>query len=157
MKFNNLSHEEKLEIQKNLKEYMDKIGGKNYFFSMIENIKDSKQHPLLNKTAKYHFENGTISWGKEIFKDKVTTLKKVVIASTSENILLLDDIKLKKDLINTIKTVGKLEFIVKIKDEIVFQFSAFKTISEDNIELNHLFQIIFFDSINNTKRILSYK
>ena len=157
MKFNNLSHEEKLEIQKNLKEYMDKIGGKNYFFSMIENIKDSKQHPLLNKTAKYHFENGTISWGKEIYKDKVTTLKKVVIASTSENILLLDDIKLKKDLMNTIKTVGKLEFIVKIKGEIVFQFSAFKTISEDNIELNHLFQIIFFDSINNTKRILSYK
>jgi len=157
MKFNNLSHEEKLEIQKELQEYIDKIGGKNYFFSLLENIRDSKQHPLLNKTAKYHFENGTISWGKEIYKDKVVTLKKVIIAATCENILEIDDLKLKKDMLNTIKTLGKLEFEVKVKNETIFKFKPFTTVSEDNIELNHLFQIIFFDSINNTKKILAYK
>ena len=76
MKFNNLSHEEKLNVQKEIIDCMDNIGGRNYFLSMIENIRESKQFPLLNKTGKYHFENGTILWGKEIFKDKLITLMK---------------------------------------------------------------------------------
>jgi hypothetical protein len=157
MKFNNLSHEEKLEVQKNLNDCMEKIGGKNYFIGMIENIKDSKQHPLLNKTGKLHFENGTITWGKEIYKDKVTTLKNMLISNKDDNILETSNSKMKKEILNMIKTLSKLEFIIHIKKEIVFSFEPFEIISDDNIRLNHFFQIIFFDSLNNTKRILTYQ
>ncbi len=157
MKFNNLSNEEKLEVQKKLIACMDVIGGKNYFIGMIEDIKSSKVHPLLNKTGKYHFGNGTITWGKEIYKDKVLAIKNMLIVNDDDNILKTDDMKIKKSLVNTIKTLGKLEFIVHVNKEEVFRFKPFNTIDENNVELNHFFQIIFFDSLNNTKRILTYK
>lgn len=157
MKFNNLSHEEKLEIQKIVLKCMDAVGGRNYFLGMIENIKESTQHPLLNKTAKYHFENGTISWGKQIFKEKVFALKNMFIQHSEDNLLTIKNEKLNKEIRNCIKTMGKLNFIVQPKEGEEFNFSPFHTISETNVESTPLFQIIFFDSLNNTKRIIDYK
>ena len=157
MKFNNLEHEEKLEIQKLVFDCMEKIGGRNYFLGMIESVKEAKQHPLLNKTSKCHFENGTIQWGKEIYKDKVITLKNMLIENDKDNILDCSDEKMKKNINNVVKTLGKLEFTIKTKETEGFTFKPFNTISADNVELDPLFQIIFFDSLNNTKRILTYK
>ena len=56
--------------------------------------------------------------------------------------------------------MAKLEFVVKNKDKKDgegFSFKPFNTINDDLIEFNPLFQIIFFDSVNNTKKILKYK
>ncbi|MEA2049300.1 MAG: hypothetical protein U9O56_01000 [Campylobacterota bacterium] len=157
MKFNNLSHDEKLEIKKLVVDCIDTIGGINYFLKMIEDIKEATNHPLLNKTAKFHFKNGTISWEKQIFKEKVLALKKLLLNnSEDENILNIDDIKLKKEISNTIKVMGKLVFVIKT-NEGEYSFSAFNTINDTNVELDPLFQIIFFDSLNNTKRIYKYK
>ncbi|MEA3498363.1 MAG: hypothetical protein U9R16_04805 [Campylobacterota bacterium] len=157
MKFNNLSNEEKLKIQKIVFNCMETIGGRNYFLGMIESVKEAKQHPLLNKTSKCHFQNGTIQWGKEIYKDKVVTLKNMLIASDKDNILDCDDAKMKKNIINVVKTLGKIEFTIKTKETEGFVFKPFNTIDENTVELDPLFQIIFFDSLNNTKRILDYK
>ena len=157
MKFNNLSHDEKLDVQKLVVDCMDTLGGRNHFLGMIEGVKEAKQHPMLNKTGKFHFPSGTISWGKEIYKDKVVTLKNMLIASDNDNILGCDDDKMKKNINNVIKTLGNLEFTIQIKDGNEFKFKPFSTVSDDNVELDPFFQIIFFDSLNNTKRILSYK
>lgn len=157
MKFNNLSHEEKLEIQKVVLKCMDAVGGRNHFLGMIENVKESSQHPLLNKTAKYHFETGTISWGKQIFKEKIFALKTMFIQHIDDNILTIKNEKLNKEIQNCVKTMGKLEFIIQPKEGEEFIFTPFQTISENHVEATPLFQIIFFDSINNTKRILDYK
>jgi hypothetical protein len=81
----------------------------------------------------------------------------MLISNDDDNILKTDNQKIKKDLINTIKTLGNLEFIIHVNNEKVFNFKPFNTINNDNVELNHFFQIIFFDSLNNTKRILTYK
>jgi hypothetical protein len=157
MKFNTLSHDEKLDIQKLVQECIDIIGGKNYFFKMIEDIRQSKPHPLLNKTGKYHFTNGTIQWKKEIYKDKIDAIKTILISNNEDNILSITNQKLLKDIKNSIKTLGKLEFVIDTKDGKTYSFKPFKTISDENVELDPMFQIIFFDSLNNTKRILSYK
>ncbi|MEA3513051.1 MAG: hypothetical protein U9R37_05565 [Campylobacterota bacterium] len=157
MKFNNLSADEQINIQKIVLDCMEILGGRNYFLGMIEDIKESKQHPLLNKTGKCHFKHGTITWGKEIYKDKVEALKSLLINHQEENILTVKNEKLNKDVKNTIKTLGKLNFLIEIKDGNSFTFNPFKTINETDVELNPLFQIIFFDSLNNTKRILDYK
>jgi hypothetical protein len=157
MKFNNLSHEEKLEIQKLVFKCMEAVGGRNHFLGMIENVKASTQHPLLNKTAKYHFANGTISWGKQIFKEKVIALKEMFIQNSNNNILTIKNEKLNKEIKNCIKTMGKLEFIIQPNDSEEFKFTPFYTRDEEYVETTPLFQIIFFDSINNTKRILDYK
>lgn len=157
MKFNNLSHEEKLEIQKEVFKCMESMGGRNHFLGMIEDVKDSSQHPLVNKTAKFHYKNGTVNWKKQIFKEKVMSLKAMFIQHSDDNILTIKDLKLNKEIKNCLKTVGKLEFTIVPNEGTEFKFSPFKTINEDNVEATPLFQIIFFDSINNTKRILDYK
>lgn len=157
MKFNNLSHEEKLETQKLVLKCMETLGGRNHFLGMIEDIKELPQHPLLNKTGKLHYTNGTITWGKQIFKEKVSALKMLFIQHPSDNILNIKDLKLQKDIHNCLKTMGKLTFLITSKDGNTFSFEPFKTINENNIETTPLFQIVFFDSINSTKRILDYK
>jgi len=157
MKFNNLSHEEKLETQKLVLKCMEAVGGRNHFLGMIEDIKESGQHPLLNKTGKLHYKNGTISWGKQIFKEKVFALKNMFISHSDDNILTVKDEKLNKEIKNCLKTMGKLQFLITSKEGNEFNFIPFKTISETNVESTALFQIIFFDSLNNTKRIIDYK
>ena len=157
MKFNNLSHEEKLETQKLVVKCMEAVGGRNHFLSMIESIKDSAQHPLVNKTGKLHYSNGTISWGKQIFKEKVFALKDMFIKHQDDNILTINNEKLNKEIRNCLKTMGKLEFLITSKEGNEFTFLPFNTISETNVETTPLFQIIFFDSLNNTKRIIDYK
>ena len=127
---------------------------------MLEDIRGEKKYPLSNKTGKLHFKTGTINWDKHIYEDKVDVLKQVAMNSLEENILLLEKEKLRKQLLNTVKTMVNLEFTVKNKnkkDGEGFKFRPFHLISEDNIEFDPIFQIIFLDSINNTKKILKYK
>lgn len=157
MKFNNLSHDEKLDVQKLVIDCMDTLGGRNYFLGMIEDVRDGKQHPLLNKTSKFHFKHGTITWGKEIYKDKVMAIKNMLIKYPDNNLLAIQDDKLQRDITNCIKTLGKLTYTINIKDGNDYTFKSFNTINKDNVELDTMFQIIFFDSINNTKKILDYK
>ncbi len=160
MRFNNLSHDEKIDIQKELNDCIEKLNGQFNFFRMIEDIRESKKHPLSNKTGKLHFKTGTISWDKHIFEDKIDVLKKVVINAPKNNLLSVENDKLRKQLVNAAKTMAKLEFVVKNKDKKDgegFSFKPFNVINDDSIEFNPLFQIIFFDSVNNTKKILKYK
>ncbi len=160
MKYNNLSSEQKKDLHERIVECANSIGGQNHFLKLIEDIREAKQFPLLNKTGKFHFKTGTISWGKEIYKDKIDALKNIIRIIPSDNLLECDNVKLKKDITNTIKTLGKLEFIVKpndLKDGDGFRFKPFNTIDENNVEFNPIFQIIFLDNINNTKKILTYK
>ncbi len=152
-----MSHDEKLEIQKKVLELLEIVGGKNHFLKLIEDVKESSQHPLMNKTGKYHFSNGTITWGKQIFKEKVVALKNMFIQHHEDNILTIKNEKLQKEILNCMKTLGKLNFIIETKDGNKFEFQPFVTITETNVETNPIFQVIFFDSINNTKRILDYK
>ena len=157
MKFNTLSHNEKLDIQKEILSFVDILGGLGNFYALLDSVKDAKQHPLLNKTSKFHFKGGTIVWQKEIYKDKVDTIFDALKTVQSSNILEIENEKLKKQILNTIRTLGKLKFTITMEDKDIFEFEPFKTISESNIELDVIFQIVFFDSINNTKKILKYK
>lgn len=157
MRFNNLSHDDKHEVQKTVLKCVKAVGGRNHFLSMIESIKDHDKHPLLNKTGKFHFKHGTITWGKEIFKDKIKSIKEMISQHFDTNLLTIKKEKLNKEIKNCIKTMGKLEFVIETKDGGEFKFTPFVTISEKNVEINPLFQIIFFDGIHNTKKIIDYK
>ncbi|MEA3353501.1 MAG: hypothetical protein U9Q33_06780 [Campylobacterota bacterium] len=160
MRFSKLNHEEKLELQKLLSNTIEALGGQFNFFTMLEDIRESKKHPLSNKTGKLHFKTGTISWDKHIFEDKVDILKQITIKCKEDNILSVENEKFKKQILNTAKTISKLEFTVNNKTNEasnLLVFKAFKTLDNENIEFDPIFQIIFLDSINNTKNILKYK
>ena len=160
MRFNNLSHDEKLDIQKAVEDKIEKVGGQFNFLTMLEDIREPQKHPLSNKTGKLHFKTGTITWDKHIFADKVDLLKDAARICLEENILSIENLKMRKQLLNTVKTMAKLEFKVKNKnkkDGEGFSFHPFNIKDDTNVEFNPLFQIIFLDSVNNTKKILKYK
>jgi hypothetical protein len=157
MKFLALSHNEKLEVKKQLLEFVDILGGLNSFFKLLESIKEAKQFPLLNKTGKYHFPNGTIVWNKEIYKDKIDAIANILKIVDNQNILDTTNIKLKKAILNSIRTLGNLNFIISTKESKEYIIKPFITIDETTVFINPLFQIIFFDNISNTKKILKYK
>lgn len=158
MRFNNLSYDDKLELQKSLNSFVEFIGGKHKFLSMIESIREASNHPLTNKTGKFHFSGGFIVWGKEIYKDKIITLKNMIISYTDDNLLEIEDNKLQKKIVNIIKTFANIKFIVTLtKTKQTFEFEPFYIKSETNIEINPLFQIIFFDGITSIKKILDFK
>lgn len=160
MKFNLLTHEEKIDLQNKLNDCIEKVGGQFNFFKMIEDVKELPRHPLTNKTGKFHFATGTINWDKHIFEEKVEVLKQAIINAQSNNLLDLQKEKLKKQLINAARTIVNLEFTVKnknIKDGDGFSFKAFLKMDDETIQFDPLFQIIFFDSVNSTKNILKYK
>ncbi|MEA3289951.1 MAG: hypothetical protein U9Q04_07220 [Campylobacterota bacterium] len=159
MRFNNLSHDEKLDLKKELENTIEKLGGQFNFLTMLENIREEQKHPLSNKTGKLHFKSGTITWDKHIFEDKVKVLKQISINTKEDNIVSVDNEKIKKQILNTIKTISKLSFKVKNKDQkedIALEFKAFNIIDDNNVEFDPIFQIIFLDSVNNTKKILKY-
>jgi len=157
MRFNTLCHDDKLDIQKKLLNFVEQLGGLGVFYTLLDDTREPKQHPLLNKTAKLHFKYGTISWGKTIFKEKIDTIFSILKVVQDDNLLNVEDQKLKKAILNSVKTIGNLIFTIELKDKQPIEIKPFIKKSDDNIELDPIFQIVFFDSINNTKRILKYK
>lgn len=157
MRFNNLTSDEKLQLQQKLFQLMEILGGKNYFLKMLEEIREASQHPLLNKTGKYHFSQGTITWKKQIFKEKIQFLKNIFVEYHDNNLLEIPNKKLQKEVINTINTLGKLTFEIATKENQHYSFQPFITLSETCIEIEPIFQILFFDSVVSTKKILDYK
>ena len=75
---------------------------------MIEDIRESKKHPLSNKTGKLHFKTGTIAWDKHIFEDKIDVLKKVVINAPKNNLLSVENDKLRKTASKCCQDYGKV-------------------------------------------------
>ena len=74
MNYDNLTNEQQEEISNQIKEDVKSVGGTNFYLALIENIRDTKPNALLNKTAKFHYGNGIITWDKPIYKETLTAL-----------------------------------------------------------------------------------
>ena len=137
------------------------FGGKNYFLQLIEALRDTKPHPLIEKNCAFQFTLGKITWGKVIFNDKVLLLAKVRDEATKEgNILHEKGTRAYKNAMNLIRTLHPIIFEVKPKnsnDGAGFSIQAFDTVNEDTVRLNPVFEALFFAPVSATKKILAYK
>ena len=73
--FNNLNDDEKLYYHKLLTTSANQYGGINFFLQLIEILRGTSPHPLINRHQDFLFELGNIRWGKTIFKDKIELIK----------------------------------------------------------------------------------
>lgn len=164
--FNKQSDKTKAFLALFMQKLSQNFGGANPLLSLVEALRANKPHPLLNKKCLVSSEKVQISWNKTIFKDKFDLLQEIVIGHKSSedidfNILDLESQKTKKRVVNMIKTLLPVKFVVnEIGDEDNgFEFGIFETIDLTNefVTLNPVFTALFFCSTDYTKRALKYE
>jgi hypothetical protein len=159
MIFKNLTIDEKNKLSTELTHYSKNIGGDNFFLTMIENIRESKPNPLLNKTAICHYKNGTLSWKKTIYKDTLTILFNGIRKEEKDGDIL-DGLNVKeyKQTMNMLKILKPIEITVNPKEEYEgFSFSILDTTEMKKTKISLIFKIIFFYNIEFAKEVLNHK
>ncbi len=159
--FNNLNEEEKKLQHEKLMDCAKNMGGKNFFLSLLEAIRETKPHPLIAANSEFDTEFGTITWNKVIFNDKLQLLLKArVNESKQDNLLPEKDAKNYKKILNLLRTLKPIVFHVKPgnpEDGQGFYFQAFDVINEEKTKLNPLFDAVFFCSVDTVKKALNYE
>jgi len=159
--FSSLENEQKEQYHRELVKCAESFGGKNYFLQLLEEIRETKPHPLVSAQKEFSIEVGSIRWNKVIFNDKLLLLQKARTNEKKQNNLLPDvGAKGHKKVLNLLRTLKPIVFIVKPlnrKDGDGFMLQPFVVIDEHTTKINPLFDALFFCSIDVIKKILSYE
>ncbi len=163
--FNKQSEETKALIHLFMKKAAENVGGTNFLLALIEAMKKQKPNALMFKGCQIASENTIMKWNKVVFKDKVEVLEEILAAHRSSedpdfNILNNENAKKKKNILNMVRTLAPLEFIVtpqNHKDGVGFNFKVFETVEDDNVVLNPIFIAMFFCSTEFIKKALKYE
>ncbi len=163
--FNKQSEDAKSLIHLFMKKAAENVGGANFLLALMESMKKQKPNALMFKGCQIASENTIIKWNKVVFKDKVEVLEEILAAHRSSedpdfNILNNDNAKKKKNILNMVRTLAPLEFVVTPQnhnDGSGFDFKVFETIEDDNVVLNPIFIAMFFCSTEFIKKSLKYE
>ncbi len=159
--FNSLSDEEKEQYCEQLNNYAKSIGGVNFFLQLLEAIRETKPHPLISANREFTVGVAKVKWNKVIFNDKLQLLIKARTDRNKQgNLLPKIDTKGYKKVLNLLRTMKPIVFTVKPahrEDGDGFMFQPFEIVSETSTKLTPIFDMLFFCSVDNTKKILNYK
>jgi len=159
--FNSLSEEEKRLHHEKLLLCANNFGGKNFFLSLLEAIRETKPHPLVAANSEFVTEYGKITWNKVIFNDKLQLLLKArVNEGKQDNLLPGKDAKNYKKILNLLRTLKPVVFHVNPadpEDGKGFYFQTFDVINEEKTKLDPLFDALFFCSVDAVKKALNYE
>ena len=160
MNFNDLTKEEKIQLHQELNQYAQDIGGLNPFLQMLEDIRNEKPKPLLNKTATFHYSSGKINWTKSIYKETLNTLYSAMIKEERDGDMI-EGVSPKeyKNIMNMMRALKPVTVTVLSKDNSCksFTFNILDTSVEKKTKILLLFKIIFFYNIDFAKKVLMYK
>ena len=162
--FNNQNEDTKALIHLFLTKAAENVGGVNPLLALIEAMKAQKPHALTFRACKIDSDKTMIAWNKIIFKDKFEVLEAILLAHRSSedpdfNILNNDNKKQQKKILNMVKTLAPVEFIVTSKESTDgggFNFKVFDTIKDDYVKINPIFVAMFFCSTEFAKKALKY-
>lgn len=159
--FNNLDDEQKEEYQKQLSGYAQSIGGVNFFLQLLETIRETSPHPLISTNREFTVGIAKVKWNKVIFNYKLQSLIKARSNQDKRgNLLPKKDTKGYKKTLNLLRTMKPIVFTVKPahrEDGDGFMFQPLEIVSETSTKLNPIFDILFFCSVETSKKILNYK
>ncbi|QHG90340.1 hypothetical protein CVO_00170 [Sulfurimonas sp. CVO] len=164
--FNKQNEDTKALIHILLKNCAKSVGGTNFLLGLLEAIKEKKPNALIYNACKIESKELKMTWNKIIFKDKFDVLEEIIHShksSENQNFNILEndsEKKKKKKILNMVKTLAPIEFIVTPKDPqygIGFTFKIFETIENDSIKINPIFIAIFFCSTEYMKKALKHQ
>ncbi|RXK05361.1 hypothetical protein [Halarcobacter bivalviorum] len=159
MDFKKLDTETKEKLSSQFKEFSDILGGKNFFLTTIEEIRDIKPNPLLNKTGSFHTKKVKISLSKSLLKDTLTTLYDSIRREEKVGDML-DGINPKeyKSVMNMIKTLKPATVTFELKENgQSFSFNILDTSEEKKTKVTFAFKAIFFYHLDEAKKALAYE
>lgn len=163
--FNKQNEDTKASIHLFMEKASEDIGGANFLLALIEAMKTKKPNALMYKEKQVSSNNTIIKWNKVVFKDKLDVLEEILHSHRSAedpdfNILNNENAKKRKLILNMVKTLTPLEFVVTPQnpnDGEGFNFKVFDTADEDNVTINPIFLAMFFCSTEFTKKALKYQ
>ncbi|MCD6174022.1 MAG: hypothetical protein J7J96_09610 [Sulfurimonas sp.] len=163
--FNKQNADTKALIHLFMEKAAQNIGGANFLLALVEAMKTKKPNPLMYKEKQISSNNTTIKWNKVVFKDKVDVLEEILVGHRSSedpdfNILNNDNAKKRKAIINMVRTLAPIEFVVTPQnpnDGSGFNFKVFESIEDDIVKINPIFVAMFFCSTEFIKKALKYK
>ena len=163
--FNKQNEETKMLIHLFMKKAAENVGGTNFLLALLEAMKSHKPHPLTSRGCQIASNNTIIKWNKTVFKDKVDVLEEILAVHRSSenpdfNILTHDNAKKRKNILNMVRTLTPLEFVVTPQnpnDGVGFNFKVFEEGKDDSVKLNPIFLAMFFCSVEFTKKALKYE
>ena len=115
--FNKQSEDTKALIHLFMNKAAENVGGANFLLALVEAMKKQKPNALMFKGCQIASENTIIKWNKVVFKDKVEVLEEILTAHRSSedpdfNILSEENSKKRKAIVNMVRTLAPVEFIV---------------------------------------------
>jgi len=162
--FNKQNEETKAMIHLFMTKAAENVGGTNFLLALMEAMKSKKPSALSEKNSQVASNNTIIKWNKVVFKDKVDLIQTILDAHRSSenpnfNIIDIENQKKKKNIINMVRALTPVEFVVTPQnpnDGGGFNFKVFETISDDKVTLNPIFIAMFFCSTEFIKKSLKY-
>ena len=162
--FNKQTEDTKALIHLFMTKAAENIGGTNFLLALIEAMKTKKPNSLMLKEKQVSSNNTIIKWNKVVFKDKIDILEEILASHRSAenpdfNILNNESTKKRKAILNVVKTLTPIEFIVTPQNQNDgggFNFKAFDIIDETDVKINPIFVAMFFCSTEFTKKALKY-
>ena len=160
MDFNKLDENTKQKIHEEVLSNANSIGGKNFFLQMIEEIKQEKPTPMINKSGSFHFSKGRITLSKSMFKETHTLLFDAIRREEKTGDMLNGvSPKEYKAVMNMMRTLRPVRISVIPKadiDGIGFSFDILDSSQEKQTKVDFMFKLIFFYSIDEAKKALNY-
>ena len=162
--FNKQNEETKAMIHLFMKKAAENVGGANFLLALMEAMKAKKPNALMFKGCQIASNNTIIKWNKVVFKDKVEILEEILHTHRSSekpdfNILNNENAKKKKNILNMVRTLSPVEFIVTPQNQNDgggFNFKVFESVEDESVKLNPIFVAMFFCSTEFIKKALKY-
>lgn len=162
--FNKQNEETKKFIHTLMTKSAHSVGGANFLLGLSEALRATKPHPLTTNKCHINSDNVTMKWNKIIFKDKLEVLEKIFLNHKSSeslgfNLLETDSDKKRKRVLNVVRALAPIEFVVTPSNPDEgsgFSFKVFESIADDYVKINPLFVALFFCSAEYTKKALKY-
>ena len=162
--FNKQTEEKKMMLHLFMSKASENVGGINFLLALMEAMKAQKPNALIHKGCKVTSDKTEIKWNKIVFKDKLDVLENVIRSHKSNeesdfNILNEENTKTRKKILNMVKTLAPIEFIVTPQESengAGFSFKIFDSIEDDSAKLNPIFVAIFFCSTEFMKKVLKH-
>lgn len=139
-----------------LRECANAVGGKNFFLTLAETIRSTREGILVGEKKQINYTSGTMTWNKTLHADNWRLLIESAKVRTKDgNILLPAEDKRHKNILNMIRTFKPLTFTVKpnnSEDGEGFSFSALEVIDEKTTRVSPLFKAMFTMPIDVLKK-----
>jgi len=163
--FNKQNEDTKALIHLFMTKAAENVGGANFLLALMEAMKSKRPSALSEKNSQVASNNTIIKWNKVVFKDKVDLIQGILDNHKSSenpdfNILNEENQKKRKNILNMVRTLTPIEFVVtpqNANDGSGFNFKVFETVEDGKAILNPIFIAMFFCSTEFTKKALKYE